>query len=198
MAFKFRHPGHLRIISGDSWFPVAVGVAKQPKSCADMWRSNIISADSQRPSDFVANSLEIVFGRSHGEHGKIDVLGENKSRPDFADDAAHFGPKILCDVSACGCAACELTGEAARNHINRAAPLTSVKGSLVIPYRERLEAAIVLSCDENASGIVVDLDGADGAPPEERTAEYSSASAREKSQLIHASRRHPLISRQFP
>ena len=45
--------------------------------------------------------------------------------------------------------------------------------------------SVVLSCDENARGVGVNLNRADGCPSEDFSAEYSATSAREKSQLIH-------------
>jgi hypothetical protein len=56
----------------------------------------------------------------------------------------------------------------------------------VRPYWEGFENAVVLPLCKNGCGVGIKFNGADGSPPEELSPEYSSTSAREKSQLIQA------------
>jgi hypothetical protein len=79
-----------------------------------------------------------------------------------------------------------LAREAARYHVNNSAPGSAVKGANVIPYREGREKAVILSLGKNARGVGLALNSADSSPPEQVSAEYSAASACEKSQLIHS------------
>jgi hypothetical protein len=69
-----------------------------------------------------------------------------------------------------------LAREAARDDIHEASPWASVEGSHVVPDREGVETSVVLSGREDAAGVVVELDGADGAPPEELAPENASTS----------------------
>jgi hypothetical protein len=100
----------------------------------------------------------------------------------FANDSGHLSPEsatFSIDAPPSTGAADVLAREAARYHVNNSAPRLSVKGSHVIPNRERRENAVILSGDKYACGIGVDLDGADCPPSEEIASEYSSTSARE-------------------
>ena len=120
------------------------------------------------------------------------VLHEDEARSYFANDPRHLSPETgagAVDAGALSRRADVLARESARHHVNTASPRASVKGSHVIPDRERREAPVVLASHENACGVAVKLDGADGSPSEQVTAEDASTSAREKSQLIehHAS-----------
>jgi hypothetical protein len=78
-----------------------------------------------------------------------------------------------------------LAGKAARNHVNNSPPRFSVKGANIIPDRERVENAVILSLDKYACGVWFSLDGANCSPSEQCPCEYSATSACEKSQLIH-------------
>jgi hypothetical protein len=55
----------------------------------------------------------------------------------------------------------------------------------IVPNRERCKASIRLARGEDRLVVVVDFDGADGAPPEELSPEYAATTACEKCQLIH-------------
>jgi hypothetical protein len=72
-----------------------------------------------------------------------------------------------------------LARKSARNHVNNAAPWSSVKGANVIPNREGREKAVILSGGKYACGVGFPFNGANGAPSEQVAAEYSSTSARE-------------------
>jgi hypothetical protein len=79
-----------------------------------------------------------------------------------------------------------LTGKAARNDVNTASPLVSVKGLNVIPDRERRQASVVLAGNQDARGVGIPFHSAHGSPSKQVSAEYASTSACEKSQLIHS------------
>ncbi len=55
--------------------------------------------------------------------------------------------------------------------------MSAIEGAHVVPDRKGIETAVVLSGREDAAGVVVELDGADGAPPEEFPTEYAAAMA---------------------
>jgi hypothetical protein len=116
------------------------------------------------------------------------VFHERESRLYFANDPRHFRPQSApgsADTFAFPRRGDVLAGKSARYDVNTASPSFSIKRPHVIPDGKRRQESVVLSCDENACGIGVVLNGADGSPPEQFPAEYSSTSAREKSQLIH-------------
>ena len=117
------------------------------------------------------------------------VFHEREAGSNLANDPRHVQPHsaaLPVNAGALACNANVLAREAARNHVNNSAPRPSVKCPNVIPNRESLEKAIVLSLGKNSSGVGLPLDSADRAPSEQVAAENSSTSAREKCQLIHA------------
>jgi hypothetical protein len=117
------------------------------------------------------------------------VFHEHIEGSNFSHDSGHFSPEagaFAFDATALACGADVLAREASRHHINTSGPRFSVKGAHVIPYRESREQAVVLPGHENACGVGLKLDGADGSPSEQVAAENASTSACEKSQLIHA------------
>jgi len=83
---------------------------------------------------------------SNSEHWAVlheDPLGSN-----FANDAGHFSPHagaLAFESFAFACCTDVLTRKPARNHVNSAAPRSSVKGANVIPNWERRECAFILS-----------------------------------------------------
>jgi hypothetical protein len=77
-----------------------------------------------------------------------------------------------------------LAREAARDDIHESSPRTPVEGRDIIPHREWFEASVVLSCEQDVSGVFVILDGADSSPSAQFSTEDSATSAREKCQLI--------------
>lgn len=113
-------------------------------------------------------------------------------RTHISDNSGHFGPEAAAlsgDACAFPGAGDVLTGKSARNDINTASPRSPVKCPNIVPYRERREATVILPRGEDGAGVWVELDGAHAAPAEEFAAEYASASAREKCQLIHCAPR---------
>jgi hypothetical protein len=128
-------------------------------------------------SDFVTHRFKVVgrcVNRSPG-----NVLGKYVPGSCICHDPSHFRPEVVCIVRARSRRTVGLAGKPARNHVNTAAPRSAVKGSHVIPNRERRENSIILAGGEYARGIGVPLNGAHGSPPEQVPREYSSTSARE-------------------
>ncbi len=168
----------------------ARGVGKltdEPEPIAAVGRAGVTSSE-HTPARIVPQRGQVPENDSEaaaGEEGA--VFHEHESRSHLTDDPRHVPPEArtgagdACPVAGAGDV---LTGEAARQNVNTASPRSAVKGAHVIPDRERREAPVVLASHENACGVGVALDGTDGAPAEQVTAEDASTSAREKSQLI--------------
>jgi hypothetical protein len=115
------------------------------------------------------------------------VFHEREAGSYFTDDSCHFHPESASlpgDSFTAPCGADVLTGETSRHHVNTSAPWLPVECAYVIPDRERGEASVVLSGDQNIPCVGVSLDGADGFPSEQLAAEYASTSACEKCQLM--------------
>jgi hypothetical protein len=105
----------------------------------------------------------------------------------FTDDSRHVLPHTASgagDADSLAGGGDVLTGEASRHHANTASPWASVEGLYVIPDRERFEASVVLSGDQNVPCVGVPFDGADGSPSEEFAPENATSSACEKCQLM--------------
>jgi len=118
------------------------------------------------------------------------VFHEHETGSYLANNPCHFPPQagaLAVDACALACGADVLAWESARNNVNSASPRSSVKGSNVIPDRERRKNSIVLSLEQNPNSVWLPLNGAHSAPAEQLAAEYSSTSASEKCQLIHFS-----------
>jgi hypothetical protein len=83
---------------------------------------------------------------SNSEHWGVlhkDPFGSN-----FANDSGHFSPHagaLSVESFPLACGADVLARKPARNHVNKAAPWSSVKGANVIPNWERRECAFILS-----------------------------------------------------
>ena len=73
-----------------------------------------------------------------------------------------------------------LHGEGHSSDFSNASPRSSVKGAHVIPNRERRKCSVVLSGNENGSGVGLVLDGANASISEQLACENASTSAREK------------------
>jgi len=171
---------------------VLTGVGHDPDALSLMRRSGVASPEHS-PSCIIPQRGQVAENTSKSARSEHwGVFHEDESRSYFANDPRHLSPEAgagAVDAGALPCSADVLARESTRHHVNTAAPWSSVKGSHVIPDRERREAPVVLASHENACCVAVKLDGADGAPVEQVPAEDASTSAREKSQLIkhHAS-----------
>jgi hypothetical protein len=106
------------------------------------------------------------------------VLHERVSGSYLANDPRHVRPHptaFPCDArSLSGCADI-LAREAARYHVNKSVPRSSVKGLNVIPYRERREKAFILSGGKYSSGVWLPFDGAYAFPSKEFASEDTAS-----------------------
>lgn len=117
------------------------------------------------------------------------VFHEDVAGSHLANDAGHVVPHaraVAVDARAFAGGGDVLARETASDDIHHATPGASVKGLHVIPDWEGGQAAIGLPGHEDAAGVVVEFDGADGSETAEETAENSATSAGEQCQLIHA------------
>jgi hypothetical protein len=106
------------------------------------------------------------------------VFNENVSWQNFADDSLKFTPQPRTRTVESSLRPIDgdvLARKPARNHVNNSAPRSAVKGANIIPDRERLENAFILSSAQYASGVGVDFDGTDGAPSEQHPAEDATS-----------------------
>jgi hypothetical protein len=115
------------------------------------------------------------------------VFHEDVTGHHLANDSGELSPESGAFAGDPGSASSNgyvLTGKAARYDVNTASPRASVKGANVVPDWERVKRPVVLPRSQDRSGIGVTLNGADGSPSEQSSAENSATSACEKSQLI--------------
>lgn len=166
----------------------AVGVGSHNPDAVSLMRRSSVASPEHSPPRIIPQRGQVSENASkpaRSEHW--GVLHEDEARSYFANDPRHLSPEAgagAVNAGALSCRADILARESARHHANTASPWSSVKGAHVIPDRERREAPVVLASHENACGVGIALDGADGSPSEQVTAEDASTSAREKSQLI--------------
>jgi hypothetical protein len=113
-------------------------------------------------------------------HKHRAVFHPHEAGSNFTNNARHLSPESRAGTADPGA----LTGggdvlarEASRHHVNNSAPRSAVKGSHVIPDREGRKASVVLPGNQHIAGIGVELNGADGSPPEERSPEDAATSA---------------------
>jgi hypothetical protein len=168
---------------------LASGVGQYPDSFALVGSAGVVSS-KHSPSRIKPHRGQVGKNSSESpssEHWR--VFHVCVSRLNFANDAGHFHPQsasLSLDSGAFPGSTDVLTRKAARYNVNKPSPWASVKGPNVIPDWEGRENSVILSLGKNASGIGFPFDGANGAPSKQFAAEYSSTSAREKSQLIQS------------
>lgn len=175
----------------------ATGVGQNPDP-VPLMRSSGVGSSEHAPFRIEPHLGQVTEDDIKPARGKEwGIFHEDESRSHFANDSRHLFPEagaFACDAVASSRCGNVLTGKPSRNHVNNPSPRASVKGSHVIPDRERRQKSIILSLDEYRSGIGFVFDGADCSPSEDVSCEYASTSAREKCQLIHA----PAPSLKFP
>jgi hypothetical protein len=116
------------------------------------------------------------------------VFHEDESGSNVTNDPLHVEPEpapLAVDPGALASGADVLARETSRHHVSTASPWSAVKGTDVIPDRERRQGAIVLARNEYVAGVGLSFDGADRAPSMQMSTEDASTSAREKCQLTH-------------
>lgn len=151
--------------------------ALSPVRCSDVNRSEheplrIVPCRGQVPE----NSVKPPRGKQWG------IFQERVAGSNLANDAEHLGPEsgpFSFDARPPSRTADVLARETSRYHVNKAAPWSSVKGPNVIPNREGREYAVILSGEQYARGIGLNLDSADGTPSEDCPSQNASTSARE-------------------
>jgi hypothetical protein len=123
-------------------------VGKNPDPFADMWGSHVSRSQHSpfRIEPQRGQVSEYSSKPSTSEHW--GVLHERESRSYLANNPSHFRPEptslAVESIPSAGNADV-LAWEASRNDINNASPWSAVKGSHVIPNRERRECSVVLS-----------------------------------------------------
>jgi hypothetical protein len=164
-----------------------VGVGHDPDSVALVRGAGVVSA-KHSPS-----SIEPHLGQVSENSAKPPssedwrVFHEREAGSYFTNDAGHFHPQagsLTLDTGALTGRANVLTRKSPRYDIHNIAPRLASKSRNVRPNWEGGQNSIVLSLCKNGRGEGIKFNGADGSPPEEFPPEYSSTSAREKSQLI--------------
>jgi hypothetical protein len=176
-----------------SFQSLLVGVgSEKPKPLSFVRKPAIVSAEScpstnvpalGKRSNDLCEALGFEFWR---------VLPPNKFGLHFVDDAQVLKPQSAF-ASVNSFAAPHCPGEAdvnawkpARYHVNNSTPRSAVEGCNVIPNWKRSKDSVILSRQQYASRIVVDLNGANCSPSKQFACEYSATSACEKCQLIHS------------
>jgi hypothetical protein len=167
-----------------------------------------LGVGSENPDSF-AEVVKAGFGRSVHSPLRIEPergqVSENDSKPSrsecwavfhedvswshLANDSGHLAPEAAAraiDADALSRRGDVLTGKPSRNHVNNASPWPPVESSHVRPNWEWPEKSIGLPLRENGCAVGITFNRADGPPAQQVSAENSSTSAREKSQLIHA------------
>jgi len=200
MAAVAANPRLLLFPSGRMWrtvlvlvtyrFPPVIGFASvahgvgthKPEPVSFVRRSNVGSSQ-HCPSAVIPERGQVTEDSSESPSKEgWAVLHEDEPGSNVAHDARHVCPhagSLTVDAGALSGHADVLAREAARNHVNNAAPWSSVKGANVIPNREGREKAVILSGGKYACGVGFPFNGANGAPSEQVAAENSSTSARE-------------------
>jgi hypothetical protein len=163
------------------------GVGKNPDSLS-LVGSPGVARSHNSPSCIEPHRGKVKQDQSKpSSHKHRAVFHPHEAGSNFTNNPRHLSPESRAgttDPGALAGGANVLAWEPARNHVNNSAPRLAVKGSHVIPDREGRKASVVLPGDQHIAGVGVELDGADGSPPEERSPEYAATSACEKCQLI--------------
>jgi hypothetical protein len=85
----------------------------------------------------------------------------------LSDDSEHFWPQVRRDVAP-SCGGTEwLARKPAADDIDAASPAPTVEHPNVLVDFKRLEAAIILPSPDDGAASRVNLDSADGGPPEQ-------------------------------
>jgi hypothetical protein len=177
-----------------TWFfplrhPLGVG-SKYPDSVSEM-RGADTGRSQHSPFRIEPHRGQVCKNSSEpprSEHWA--VFQEDSSRFNLVNDPSALTPQSAALVIEPGALAGRtdaLAGEPRRYHVNMPVPRSSVKTCNVRPNRERAEASIVLPLHQNLCGVGITFNCAAGVPSKEFSAEYTSSSACEKSQLIHVS-----------
>lgn len=169
--------------------PQTVGVGHNPDPFPLVRCAGMDSAEHS-PARIIPHRGQVAENTSKPARSESwGVFHKHVARSHLANDSCHFRPQaaaLAVESAARSCNADVLAREAARDDIHQPSPWLSVEGSHVVPDREGLETAVVLSGHEHPSGIGIALDRAHSPPAEQSAAENAPSSACEKCQLIHA------------
>lgn len=143
----------------------AVGVGHNEESLPDVRTACLLRREDAR-RDLEAHSLQLVDDGLKAE-GEVpdDVLEEDPSWSDLADDPRDFRPevpRILLSPAMAGRAE-GLAGIAGSDEMNAAAPRAAVEGSQVVPDRSRIQGLVRHPGHESGRCMGFPLDEAHGA-----------------------------------
>jgi len=123
-------------------------------------------------------------GKITEDHGKTSgnkqraVFHKHETRSNLTNNARHFLPQTgpsSCDTRSFSSRANILTGEASADDINSTMPGFTIKGAHVIPDWESVKTSVRLSGKQDASGVGIKLDSADGAPSKQSPSQDSTS-----------------------
>src|SRR6266487_444106 len=163
------------------WLPTEsadAGLAHNPDPLADVRCPGVIRSENA-PFCIVPQRGQVPeynLDSSKSEHW--GVLHTDSTGSYFANNPLKLFPEsrtFSSDSFAFSRCADILTGEPARNQVNTSSPRESVKSPNVVPDREWIEKAVILSLGKCRSAIWVPLDGADRNFPEEETSQDSAS-----------------------
>jgi len=131
------------------------------------------------PSRIIPHRGKITedHGKSSGNKERA-VFHKNETRSNLTDDARHVRPQtgLLSgnSRSLSGCADV-LARKSSADDIDCSAPLSPIKGAHVIPDWESVKTSVRLSGKQDASGVGIKLDSADGAPSKQSPSQDSTS-----------------------
>ena len=164
-------------------------MSKDPDALALVWPVDVVRSQHV-PFRIVPVRGQVTENGSKPAKSEIwGVFHERELRSNVPNDPRHVGPEpgVVAVNTRTGSGARDvLAREPSRHHVNTAAPWPSVKGSDVIPDRERRQGSIVLARNENIAGVGFGLDGADGSPAEKVTSEDAAAGPCEECEFSKA------------
>ena len=75
-------------------------------------------------------------------------------------------------------------GESSGDDIDVSAPGSPVESGDIVPYREQPEASVPLPCDEDFSGVGINLDSDSGSPSKQLGSQDATSPSSKKCQLM--------------
>jgi hypothetical protein len=184
--------------------PRTVG-GEEPEAIALVWSSNGSRGETS-PLRIEPHRVKVAEDASEPTASQVGgVFGEDERRLNLGDDPPVLAPEsglVPVDARFAARGADVLARESAGDDVDASAPRSPVEGAessddaevelLELPADVIVDldlgpSAVVSASGKHSTAVGVNLDGADGAPPEDRAAVQSSASPGKKSELIHSS-----------
>jgi len=160
---------------------VAVGVPSHKPESISLVRRPDIGSSQHCPSAVIPERGQITKDNSESPSKQSwAVFHEDETGSNFANDPRHVTPHSATgsgDAGAFPGDANVLTGKPASHHVNNSAPRISVKGSHVIPNRERREGSVVLSCHKHGLSVGFPFNGGNASVSEHLTPKDAATSA---------------------